>query len=311
MIGLNKMEWFGVNDKSSLVKADTTNNMNCKGIHSDAMFKEVFSNKKVTAYLLALVVPELKGENVEYVIQCMNDAIDPKELEKNPSKLSVEPTESGTGTDKLIRFDIVFKINDKKRMATILIDLEMQNIVKESTLNYNIFNRITYYSTRLVSNQLTSIKDNLSYNLLDKTYTIWIIGEEQTLFDDDESVHNFSIRENDEKVPSPFDLVNIITIELNKLERNEYEYELRSYLQALFRLNKKGLSKYFTESELFDMSREWNFGEECRKEGIEQGIEQGIGFIILNMYKNGLSVDSISQMTSVPLNEVEEICYAK
>ena len=300
-----RKSFFGVNDNVRLSKANHGKEIKRKGIHSDAMFKEVFSNKKVTAYLLALVIPEFKGKDVNYVIQCINDAIDPKELEKNPLKLNIEPTESGTGTDKVIRFDILFKINSEKRMATILIDLEMQNIVKESTLKYNIFNRITYYSTRLVSNQLTSIKSNLSYNLLDKIYTIWIIGKEEQLFDDVHSVHNFSIRENDNKIQSPFDLVNIITIELGKFDKKEYE--LCNYLEALFNLNKDKLIEYFTESELFDMSKEWDFGEACR----EEGVEQGVGFVVLNMYHNGIPIDSISQMTSIPLDEVKEICYAE
>ena len=314
------MDIFGVNDNQSLVEADSYKTKVNKGINSDAMFKEVFSNKKVTVYLLALAVPEFKGLEVNHVINCINDAIDPKELEKNPLKLNVAPTESGTGSDKVIRFDVLFKINDRTKMVTILIDLEMQNIVKDSTLKYNIFNRITYYSTRLISNQLTTINSNLNYDFIDKTYTIWIIGDKQKLFKDDSfAVHNFSIKENDNKTESPFDLLNIITIELSKL--NESEAELFDYLKPLFDLNKDKLTKYFTESELFGMSNEWNFGEECRKEGLEKGLEAGLkkGLEkgreegreetkkVFKLSMRGISKEEIADMCNISIEEVESI----
>lgn len=285
------------------------NDVFCEGVidsrspmYLDATFKRIFSKKKVSAYLLSFVVPEFKGMNVDDVIACIDAAIDKEYLAKNPDEIYLESTEHGTGIDKVIRFDVLFKIKDKFKKATILIDLEMQNTVTKSSLKYDIFDRMIYYSARSIADQLTQIDNRLQYNHLDKTYNIWIIGKDATLFKDEYSVHNFSIMENDNKVQSPFDLLNIITIELKKLTRDDREVELSNYLQSIFNSDRVGLSDYFTERELFTMREEWNFEEALReeltevlKEDITQQVTQQVNIdYILKMHNKGLGVEFIA-----------------
>ena len=47
--------------------------------------------------------------------------------------------------------------------------------------------------------------------------------------------------------------------------------------------------------------------EEGREEGRKEGREEGISMMIHNMSENGMAAETISQMTSIPLEKVREI----
>ena len=305
------------------------------GVQRDSTFKMIFSYKKTVAYLLKFIIPEFKGKTVDYVIECMNKCLTDEELKKSPYKIPTIENEIGVGNEKVTRYDVYFKVYDEKRseylqrIANIYIDLEMQNIVDENKLKYRIFDRINFYSARQVVSQL-DVPDKNNYNLLDKTYSIWIIGKDSRLYNDKRAVHHFKLKDiEDYKLESNLELQNIIILELNKVNE-EIDENLMSYLKAIFNGEEKELVKYFKESEWNIMKTEWNYAEETRREGIEEGIEKGLEkgreegreegliegvkkgkqqeriLLINEMFKNGLSIENISKYLNIPLDNIEQ-----
>ncbi|MCT4615287.1 MAG: hypothetical protein N4A49_10485, partial [Marinifilaceae bacterium] len=47
--------------------------------------------------------------------------------------------------------------------------------------------------------------------------------------------------------------------------------------------------------------------EDIRKKGFDDGLEQGEVNIILTMYKNGVSIQDISNMTNISIEKIERI----
>lgn len=48
--------------------------------------------------------------------------------------------------------------------------------------------------------------------------------------------------------------------------------------------------------------------EEGLEKGREEGLEKGREEIVLSMYKKGLEIETISDLSSIPLEDVRRIC---
>lgn len=190
----------------------------------------------------------------------MDKCLSKKDLQKSPYKIPSIENEIGIGNEKITRYDVYFKIYDEQRseylqrIANIYIDLKMQNIIETNKLKYILFNRINFYSARQIVIQLDIEKNN--YNLLDKTYSIWIIGKNNNLYNDKKTVHHFKLKDTENHIlENNFELQNIITLELSKINE-DIDENLMRYLKAIFNGEEKELSKYFIESEWKIMKKE-------------------------------------------------------
>lgn len=76
------------------------------------------------------------------------------------------------------------------------------------------------------------------------------------MYNDKKVLHHFKLKDiENHDLESSFELQNIITLELSKIEEDVDE-NLMSYLKAIFNGDENELSKYFIESEWKVMKKE-------------------------------------------------------
>ncbi len=70
------------------------------------------------------------------------------------------------------------------------------------------------------------------------------------------------------------------------------------------------LDLYLTDEELVKQNEEYNYRlghQDGMKEGIEQGINQRTEEMVISMYKNNIDINTISQITSLSVDEINKI----
>ena len=126
----------------------------------------------------------------EEILQCLDissitkdDFVsDIPDIEKD-LRLTKEDSELSSLVEKLVRFDIRFKIinpklSTEKIRVNLHIDMEAQKSYRPSNPSYPILKRAVYYVARDLSSQLSMITQTTDYSKLEKCYSIWICAEE-------------------------------------------------------------------------------------------------------------------------------------
>ena len=145
----------------------------------DENAKELLSDKHLLAHILAGVVEEFEGWEIEEIIPCIDG-------EPMIGRVLVDSTPciSGSNTEDIvinegkitydIRFNVIIPLEDKNTILSIklLIDVEMQT--KSTGLGYSLLNRATYSASRMVSSQNNKEFINPNFDDLKKVYSIWI-----------------------------------------------------------------------------------------------------------------------------------------
>ena len=98
-------------------------------------------------------------------------------------RLTKEDSELSSLVEKLVRFDIRFKIinpklSTEKIRVNLHIDMEAQKSYRPSNPSYPILKRAVYYVARDLSSQLSTITQTTDYSKLEKCYSIWICAED-------------------------------------------------------------------------------------------------------------------------------------
>lgn len=202
-----------------------------RSLLTDATFKKLASYKVISAMILQDTIPEFKGLSLIEVAKCIIDirtrnyANDAEMLEDT---IDLLPTEHGDGEDKQVRFDLVFKVrfpNGGNGKINITIDLEMQQITNNISLNYDLVSRGIYYGAYLLKDSLAK---GSSYNNLNKVYSIWLCNGAVSFEANPEDVKNKAIHRygfrryytDCDKVvvaESNADLIEVIFVEIPKL----------------------------------------------------------------------------------------------
>lgn len=160
------------------------------GAEYDAGMKQLMSNKEIIVPILQMTVPEFKTCSQEEILQCLDISSITKDdfvsdipnVEKD-LRLTKEDSELSSLVEKLVRFDIRFKIinpklSTEKIRVNLHIDMEAQKSYRPSNPSYPILKRAVYYVARDLSSQLSTITQTTDYSKLEKCYSIWICAED-------------------------------------------------------------------------------------------------------------------------------------
>lgn len=160
------------------------------GAEYDAGMKQLMSNKEIIIPILQMTVSEFKTCSQEEILQCLDISSITKDdfvsdipnVEKD-LRLTKEDSELSSLVEKLVRFDIRFKIinpklSTEKIRVNLHIDMEAQKSYRPSNPSYPILKRAVYYVARDLSSQLSTITQTTDYSKLEKCYSIWICAED-------------------------------------------------------------------------------------------------------------------------------------
>ena len=160
------------------------------GAEYDAGMKQLMSNKEIIVPILQMTVPEFKTCSQEEILQCLDISSITKDdfvsdipnVEKD-LRLTKEDSELSSLVEKLVRFDIRFKIinpklSTEKIRVNLHIDMEAQKSYRPSNPSYPILKLAVYYVARDLSSQLSTITQTTDYSKLEKCYSIWICAED-------------------------------------------------------------------------------------------------------------------------------------
>ena len=255
------------------------------GAEYDAGMKQLMSNKEIIIPILQMTVPEFKTCSQEEILQCLDISSITKDdfvsdipnVEKD-LRLTKEDSELSSLVEKLVRFDIRFKIinpklSTEKIRVNLHIDMEAQKSYRPSNPSYPILKRAVYYVARDLSSQLSTITQTTDYSKLEKCYSIWICAED---------------------VPK-------------KLQNTLTEY-FTGDIKRIQRYSHIEWSEPFQE----EASKMTGFGDMIYERGIQQGMQQGIQQgrhegMILGALMSGKTPEEVSKMLNLPLEEIKKV----
>ncbi len=299
----------------------------------DESVKRLLSQKEILANILVRTIPEFKGMQAKDVMCYIADG--PYLGVPLDSGLTNAEKENGVGCrilglntenidikEGMIRFDILFYVSMKDGVTPMLINVEAQ---KSLPREYDIFKRAVFYASRLISSQKGREFVKSNYNDIRRVYSIWLcLNMDKNVMshihlsqDDLLDMYNWG---------SGIDLFNIILIGVTKqIPSYRPEYELHRLISVLTSMLLEDSAKIVIMGKEYDIdiSNEMeseantmcNLGEGIWEEAHEQGVEQGIGQgrekeqeqIVLRMFKEGCSPDTIVRFTGVELSKVRMI----
>lgn len=301
-----------------------------KDAQYDEKAKRLLGHKYILAYILVNTVDEFKGmapkEAVRYIEGEPFIGVVPVE----PGLTNVQKDDSGakgqriTGLNSenaeinegLVRFDIIFFVRMpstggmKDGLSQMIVNVESQ---KDEPSGYDLLDRAVFYVSRLISSQKERDFVHTNYNDIRRVFSIWVclnldensMGYVHLAYD--KLIGDYQCR-------GRLDLLNIVLIGLsNELPERDERYELHRLLGAL-------LSKQLSVDEkLAIIEKEYNIPAETgiRKEvasmcNLSQGIredatDEANAKIIMNMYRNGFTIEQIEIAVEKTAEEIRAI----
>lgn len=245
------------------------------GAEYDAGMKQLMSNKEIIVPILQMTVPEFKTCSQEEILQCLDissitkdDFVSDIPNMERDLRLTKEDSELSSLVEKLVRFDIRFKIinpklSTEKIRVNLHIDMEAQKSYRPSNPSYPILKRAVYYVARDLSSQLSMITQTTDYSKLEKCYSIWICAEDvPKKLQNTLTEYSFSKK----------DIIGIA-------DESEDEYDLLTVI----------------------MIRQ---GKEPEENGIQQGRHEGM---ILGALMSGKTPEEVAEMLNLPLEEIKKV----
>lgn len=295
----------------------------------DMSAKRLLGNKNILAHILVKAVDEFKGMKPESVVKLIEGEPYISTIPLEPGITNIERSkscqrvvgfnsESGEINEGLVRFDIVFYVRMKDGISQIIINVEAQ---KDEPESYKILNRAIFYVSRLISSQKERDFENSHYDDIKRVYSIWVcMNMKENILSHIHLTKEDIIGSYEWK--GKLDLFNIVMIGLAKeLPKQSEMYEIHRLLGTLFSQDLKEFDKLSIIGNEYDIPLEekfrkdvsvmCNLGQGVEDRGIEKGIAIGEAAIIINMYKNGLTVEQISKIVDKGIDEVESIVDGK
>ena len=256
------------------------------GSKYDEACKRLFQNKEIIAPVLKEVVPEYRDSTVEEVIRFIDaDSIEDIPVDDVSARAGQLPTELGSVSDKLIRYDTHFKalnprLSDEELRIHLHIDLEVQNNYRPTDPSYPVVKRGIYYAAREIGYQLGTLTEQTGYGDLQKCYSIWICNERipRSLQD---TVTLYSIKKSDligraEEPPEDYDLLGVVMIRRG----GRSSEPIFDYLSGVFGCDREKISEYVdignNEEVQKGVDAMSGLGQTILQEGIQQGLQEGI-----------------------------------
>ncbi|TYZ27328.1 nuclease [Selenomonas caprae] len=286
----------------------------------DLAAKRILSERAVAAYLLKGTVPEFKEASlgdiadkyIEGDIRVSNVPINPGKTNTvaKPKKIKGLRNEVGDVTEGWTTFDVIFHAvtPETGERIRLIINIEAQKTFSESTLKYILMKRAVFYGSRLISAQKETEFRGSDYSEVKKVYTIWICMESPT---DKSVINHYRMAERHlvGKYKEPqenYDLLNIVMV---YLAPGPVRNRLLSMLQVIFQETTKTaeekseiLRKKFDIEVTAEMEKELrtmcNLSEGIYERGMARGIELGEENVVKNLWKKGMGIDFIKEVTN-------------
>ena len=258
----------------------------------DAKVKKLLSEKYILSWILKECTTEFKSFDIEKIvkeafigeIKVSKVAVNPDEDDiDEPTKLDTANNEDNSTKNGLIVYDIRFNVvvPDSDIPVALIINIEAQ---KTSETPYPLLKRALYYCSRLISSQKNVVFVNSHYENLRKVYSIWI--QMNTPKKQQNTMNRYRVIE--ENLVGQYhdnfinyDLLNIITIGLGKVEETEPKTIL-NMLDTLLYSNKPPEEKrdilknvydvVISDSIIEEINTMCNLGEGIYENGYNQAI---------------------------------------
>lgn len=146
-------------------------------LKKDHPFQSFFSKTQPLSIIIKGVVPEFRdmaAKEIERYIEVEFEEKD-SDVEYDSSAKLLDPKGRAAG-EGATEFDVYFKLklpDGTGRRFALYLDLEMQ---QDFAPGYDIVKRSVYYPARMMSKQLTSLRDRKMYNRIQKVHSIWIFA---------------------------------------------------------------------------------------------------------------------------------------
>lgn len=309
------------------MKTEIANAVNAAGDKAqyDDCVKRILAQKNILAHILVKTVDEFQGMKPEDVVPYIEG--EPRiKVPAEPGLTNVSKTDAtgqrivGMNTENseinegLIRFDVLFYVRMKNGLSQMIINIEAQ---RNEPSEYKILNRAIFYASRLISSQKERDFVNTNYDDIKRVFSIWICMNMKT-----NSLSHIHLTK-DEKLSSHawkgnIDLLNIVLIGItNDIPLHDDNYEMHRMVGTL-------LSSELREQEKLDiLEHEYNipiseeFREDVRsmcnlsvdieEKATERATKKVNNRVILNMHKQGYTLNQIAAVVEVSPEQVEKV----
>ena len=303
------------------------------GAEYDAGIKQLMSNKEILVPILQMTVPEFKTCSQEEILECLDissitkdDFVsDIPDIEKD-LRLTKEDSELSSLVEKLVRFDIRFKIinpklSTEKIRVNLHIDMEAQKSYRPSNPSYPILKRAVYYVARDLSSQLSMITQTTDYSKLEKCYSIWICAEDvPKKLQNTLTEYSFSKKDIIGVADEPEEDYDLLTVIIIRQGKETEENGVFEYLNGIFDGDINRIQKYshikWSKPFRKEASKMTGFGDRIyekgmrtgEQNGIQKGIQQGRHEgMILGALMSGKTPEEVAEMLNLPLEEIKKV----
>ena len=295
------------------------------GAEYDAGMKQLMSNKEIIVPILQMTVPEFKTCSQEEILQCLDissitkdDFVsDIPDIEKD-LRLTKEDSELSSLVEKLVRFDIRFKIinpklSTEKIRVNLHIDMEAQKSYRPSNPSYPILKRAVYYVARDLSSQLSMITQTTDYSKLEKCYSIWICAEDvPKKLQNTLTEYSFSKKDIIGVADEPEEDYDLLTVIIIRQGKETEENGIFEYLNGIFDGDIKRIQKYshikWSEPFWKEAGKMTGFGDRIYERGMRTGEQKGRQEgMILGALMSGKTPEEVAEMLNLPLEEIKKV----
>ena len=291
------------------------------GAEYDAGMKQLMSNKEIIIPILQMAVPEFKTCSQEEILQCLDissitkdDFVSDIPDIETDLRLTKEDSELSSLVEKLVRFDIRFKIinpklSTEKIRVNLHIDMEAQKSYRPSNPSYPILKRAVYYVARDLSSQLSMITQTTDYSKLEKCYSIWICAEDvPKKLQNTLTEYSFSKKDIIGIADEPEDEYDLLTVIMIRQGKEPEENGIFEYLNGIFDGDINRIQKYshieWSEPFQEEAGKMTGFGDRIYERGIRKGEQRGM---ILGALMSGKTPEEVAEMLNLPLEEIKKV----
>jgi hypothetical protein len=201
-------------------------------ITKDESFKAIARYKCIASLFIRLCIEDFKDTDyvdiARSIVDISRERPEMTDEEVMEDEIDMLDRDIGTGSEKNTLNDIVFLVRyNDKYYDKITVNFEMQNIVNEKQLGYNIISRGVYYGASLLRDTVPA--GDTKYSNIHKVYSIWFCANNLNLdlysekAIENEFIHRYNFGRHYKKIgkvaiDKEADLIEVTFVELQKLK---------------------------------------------------------------------------------------------
>lgn len=289
----------------------------------DTQVKWILSNKPILAWILKETADELKGLDIDTIMQCIEGEPQVSSAPVNPGKFGLDKitgmnTESKVPGEGEIFYDILFHvITPDKQPIKLIINLEAQ---KKYHTSYDLVTRGIFYCARLLSSQLNTEFTAPDYDDIKKVYSIWICMDTPKYAEN--TITKYEMEQ--KKVlgsydgEARYDLLSTVMVCLGKNDVDSGRPSLHGLLSAILSNTLEPKEKEeilyrkyqipMTERMKEEMNVMCNLSDLVEERAMEKGMEKGKLDILIQLVREHiLSVGDAARRIDMPESEFKKL----